>query len=234
MTVYSPQWFAKLMFDAYRKAAEEFGYEASPKQMSAAVPTYVAETDEQAHREAKAHLTWLYHVGLRHPAHYHVPPGHSTKASFTNMMGARMKYGLKEHEHLSYEELVKDRYIIVGSPQTVAQIYHEEYVEKLGVGGIIGAGGVFGPMPQWMTMKNMQIMAEEVMPLFRGTDGKPSYMLEEAPIGQTNAERAARQGEVTKPLVRIDGLSEPVDIRTAHLPEVIDRSGVDYVRKAAE
>jgi alkanesulfonate monooxygenase SsuD/methylene tetrahydromethanopterin reductase-like flavin-dependent oxidoreductase (luciferase family) len=234
MTVYSPQWFAKLMFDGYRKAANEFGYEASPKQISAAVPTYVAETDEQAHREAKAHLTWLYHIGLRHPAHYHIPPGHSSKASFTSFIGARMKYGIKDHEHLSYEELIKDRYIIVGSPQTVARIYQEEYVEKLGVGGIIGAGGVFGPMPQWMVMKNMQIMAEEVMPLFREAGGQPDYMKRPPAIGATSSERAAARGATTAPMVKLDGVPRAVDTRVAHVPEVIANAGGAPLRTAAE
>ena len=46
-------------------------------------------------------------------------------------------------------------------------------------------------MPNWMALKNMQMFAEEVMPLFREEDGKPDYLREGQKIGGTNAERAA-------------------------------------------
>ena len=67
---------------------------------------------------------------------------------------------------LTYDDLIKQGYIIVGSPQTVAEGY-AEYCDKLGTGGVLCAGSPSGPMPNWMAIKNMQMFAEEVMPLFR-------------------------------------------------------------------
>ena len=40
----------------YREEAQKQGYTASPMQFGWSVPTYVAETDEQAYREAKPHI----------------------------------------------------------------------------------------------------------------------------------------------------------------------------------
>jgi alkanesulfonate monooxygenase SsuD/methylene tetrahydromethanopterin reductase-like flavin-dependent oxidoreductase (luciferase family) len=235
MTVYTPRWFAKFNFDAYKKyAREEFGYEPSPKQMSATVPVYVAETDEQAHREVKAYLSWLFNTGLRHPEHYHVPPGYATKESFVNFLGARMKHGLKPHCELSYDELVKDRYIVVGSPQTVTEILAKEYVEDLGVGGIIGVGSHFGPMPEWMVMKNMQITAEEVIPHFREAHGQPSYKMQKRAMGTTHAEQAAEIGRPKYPgVVRVTGIDREIELAKGHVAEIIDPS-LRHFKQAAE
>ena len=45
-----------------RDEAEKIGYEMSPDQAMAAVPTYVAETDKQAHREGKS----AYAMAVQH------------------------------------------------------------------------------------------------------------------------------------------------------------------------
>jgi alkanesulfonate monooxygenase SsuD/methylene tetrahydromethanopterin reductase-like flavin-dependent oxidoreductase (luciferase family) len=235
MTVYTPRWFAKFNFDAYKKyAQEEFGYEPAPQQMMATVPVYVAETDEQAHREAKSYLSWLFNTGLRHPEHYHVPPGYSTPESFVKFLGARLEHGLKPHCELSYDELVEDRYIVVGSPQTVIDILAKEYVEDMGVGGILGAGGVFGPMPEWMVMKSLQITAEEVIPHFREADGLPSYKKQPRAIGKTQAEQAAEIGTPKYPgVVTVTGIEGDIPLRTSHVADVIDPS-MTHLRDAAE
>src|SRR5438552_6398954 len=121
MMVFAPQWFTKASYDAYRQAAEENGYEASPKQLAAAIPSYVAETEEQAHREAKPHMMWLFQNGLKIPPYHWFPPGYVSKKSFANMLGAKVKHNMKDHWDLTYEELLEERYIIVGSPETVIQ-----------------------------------------------------------------------------------------------------------------
>jgi alkanesulfonate monooxygenase SsuD/methylene tetrahydromethanopterin reductase-like flavin-dependent oxidoreductase (luciferase family) len=222
MTVFSPQWLVQQMFDEYRRASEELGIDVDRKRLLSATSIYVAETDAQAHREAKAHLQWVYNTGLQHPQHYHSPPGYSTPQAFKGMMSVRG--AITPQPELSYEEMIRDRYVIVGSPQTVAEILHEEYVGKLGVGGVI-CSGTWGPMPKWMAMKGMQLMAEEVMPLFREPDGKPDYLKKPALIPDSYAERSAQFGKPKYPaMTRIDGLDEPVQNRESHVPELIDPS----------
>jgi hypothetical protein len=118
--------------------------------------------------------------------------------------------------------MVKDRYIIVGSPETVKNQLGD-YCDVVGAGGVIGAGAAFGPMPHWMVMKNMQIFAEEVMPAFREADGMPDHLRQPPAAPRTRPELAARHGrpaEAARSLVT--GASDLVDHRVAHLPEVID------------
>ena len=97
MQVFSPTFVQKAAYDMYRRAAEEkYGYEVDRRQLGATVPVYVAETDEQAHREAKAHIMWLFRTGLKHPGYFSIPVGYMSKTSFAIFLGGLQKYGLNE------------------------------------------------------------------------------------------------------------------------------------------
>lgn len=222
--VFAPQWFTKLAFDGLREECLRLGYEAPKTMVNAAVPTFVAETDEQAHREAKAHLSWVFNTGLKIPDQIFFPPGYMTTKSFRNFVGALQKGKVKPQSQLSYDELLAERYIIVGSAETVRNEIGE-YCEDVGAGGLIMGGSGMGPMPNWMVMKNMQIFAEEVMPEFREADGKPDYLREEPLAPRTRSEMAARRGRPAEEARSIvTGSDELVDHRFAHLSEVIDSS----------
>jgi alkanesulfonate monooxygenase SsuD/methylene tetrahydromethanopterin reductase-like flavin-dependent oxidoreductase (luciferase family) len=65
LAVYMPESLVKVYFDMYRECADKFGYMASPYQLGHVYPVYVGETDAKAEAEAKDHLLWLYHYGLR-------------------------------------------------------------------------------------------------------------------------------------------------------------------------
>ena len=224
MMVFAPQWFTKLAFDGLREECRRNGYEASRSMVNACVPTYVAETDAQAHREAKAHLSWVFNTGLKIPDQIFFPPGYMTPKSFRNFMSALDKGKVKPQYKLSYDELLKDRYIIVGSPETVRNEIGE-YCDDVGAGGLIMGGSSFGPMPNWMVMKTMQIFAEEVIPEFRDADGKPDYLRESPAAPETYAQAAAQFGRPENPARSVvTGSDELVDHRLAHLPEVIEAS----------
>jgi len=226
MMVFAPQWFTKMNYDMYRRAAEEAGYEASPKQLAAAIPTYVAETDEQARREAKPHLMWLFQNGLKIPPYHWFPPGYTSKKSFKNMLAAKVKHNIKDHWELTWDELLEQRYVIVGSPDTVIERL-SEFTDDLGAGIVLGAGGHMGSMPHWQAMKCMQIMAEEVIPHFRAPDGKPSYMRADRPGAMTRSEHAATVARPElRPRARIDG-NGLVETETAYIPELAGGNGAD-------
>ena len=53
------------MTSDYTTVTETWGLPASPEQLAFCVPCYVAETDEQARREAEPHLLWLFRTGLK-------------------------------------------------------------------------------------------------------------------------------------------------------------------------
>src|SRR5215208_1029673 len=140
------------------------------------------------------------------------------------MLGAKVKHNMKDHWDLTYEELLEERYIIVGSPETVIERL-TEFTDDLGAGIVLGAGGHMGSMPHWQVMKCMQIMAEEVIPHFRAPDGKPSYAREDRPGALTLTEQAATvERPALQPRARLDG-GGLVETRTAHIPEVANGSG---------
>ena len=167
MMVLAAHWFVKAAFDRYRQAAEECGYQAAPEQLACAVPVYVGSSEEAAHREARPHVEWLFRTGLKVPAYHWFPPGYMTKESFAQMLGTKAEYEMKDHWELTYDELVEQRYVIVGSRETVIERL-TELSDDLGAGIVVGAGGHIGSMPHEQTVEGMQRMAEEVFPAFRG------------------------------------------------------------------
>jgi hypothetical protein len=71
----------------------------------------------------------------------------------------------------------------------------------------------------------MQLMAEEVMPLFREADGLPDYRKKPPLIPDSYAARAAQFGAPEYPaMTRVDGLEKPIRNRESHVPEIIDPS----------
>ncbi|MEC9248793.1 MAG: LLM class flavin-dependent oxidoreductase [Pseudomonadota bacterium] len=221
MMVYAPLWFTKIAFDGLREECKKLDFEAPKSMFNACVPTYVAETDEQAHREAKAHMSWVFNTGLKIPDQIFFPPGYMSTKSFRNFIGALKKGQVKPQSQLTYDELLKDRYIIVGSPETVRNEMGR-YCDEVGAGGIIMPPP--GPMPNWMVMKHMQLFAEEVMPEFREPDGLPDYQRVVPNSPQSRAELAAIKGqpdETARSLVTGGG-ETLIEHRVAHLAEIID------------
>ncbi len=214
------QWLSKKAFEMYYEAAEKFGYTAQPSQLGRLVHTHVAETDEQAHREARPHVMWFFRNGLKIPRHHLFPPGYNSAASMLRTLQGQAKAGAKPFWELSYEELCEQGYVIVGSAQTVIERY-AEMVEQYRIGMVMSAGGHIGSMPHWLVVKNMHLFAEEVMPYFREPDGKPVWAREEPALPATAAERSAL---VPKPPLQPKALVDDVylDARTGWLPEVLD------------
>jgi hypothetical protein len=89
------------------------------------------------------------------------------------IMGKR-KFGIKDHTDLSYQDLLDEQYIIVGTPQQVAEKL-AFYTDELGAGIHVASSAQIGDMPNWKVVKNMTLFAEEVMPLFRPPGNQPAW-----------------------------------------------------------
>jgi len=162
LATYMPEELIKMFFDLYRDTASKHGYEASPYQMGHLLPIYVAETDERAMEEAKDHVLWLYHRGLRLKWEYLFPPGYVSAASMKRIAGFADQL---DWAKMDFNFLNDNGYCIVGSAATVRQrIAH--YAKQLGF-GLILAELHFGDMPHYRTVKNMELFASDVMPALR-------------------------------------------------------------------
>jgi alkanesulfonate monooxygenase SsuD/methylene tetrahydromethanopterin reductase-like flavin-dependent oxidoreductase (luciferase family) len=162
MSVFAPTPVVKSWFDGYRRAANEFGYEADPEKIVLTIPIYVGETDEAAHREARPAVEWLFHKGLKQSLQMVVPPGYMSAGSLKGVM----KAGMKPFGETSYEELLDGGFIIVGSADTVGERL-EALRDELGFGSL-NAQLTFGDMPHYNAVKCMDLFASQVMPALRG------------------------------------------------------------------
>jgi alkanesulfonate monooxygenase SsuD/methylene tetrahydromethanopterin reductase-like flavin-dependent oxidoreductase (luciferase family) len=161
MSVYAPARVVGMWFDGYRKAAGDLGYVPDPEKLGLSIPIYVAPTDEQAHREAEQHVMWLFRKALKHPSEMVVPPGYMSPGSLRGMLMS----GRKPFHEVSYEEMVADGYVVVGSPDTVTNRLGE-LQEQLGYGQLIGLFAI-GDMPHERVISNLDLFVSEVMPAIR-------------------------------------------------------------------
>lgn len=194
------------------------GQTYDPKRIAATAYVHVAETDKQARQEAEAHFMSVLQNSLGSPFHDSFPPGHVSSNSLRGM-AAGGGYRSVDPGQMTFEDGVKSGQFIVGSPSTVAERI-EEITEKLDAGRLFMFTDGW-TMPSWLTRKNMQIFAEEVIPRFRKRDGKPIW--DTAPTGagaNTVSEFGSRKGPVPAvPTADVHGVGR-VDIRTGHIPEL--------------
>jgi alkanesulfonate monooxygenase SsuD/methylene tetrahydromethanopterin reductase-like flavin-dependent oxidoreductase (luciferase family) len=161
VTVFTSYAQTKRLLEEYKAEAERIGYTARSEQIGFALPVYVAETDGRAREEAKSHVLWLFRRGLKIPPHFLLPPGYVSEESLRKFIAA----GLRPPSELSFEELERGGYVLVGSARTVLDRL-KEYEKELGFGLFIG-GGRIGDMPHDKASKSQELFAREVMPPLR-------------------------------------------------------------------
>jgi len=156
----SPIAVVARFFQMYRDEAEKAGYEASPDQLAWSNTIYVAETDEQAMREARPHLEALVNRFLKMPVEMLLPPGYTNIESMKRVRAAKVTGKIS-----SIEELTKSGVVIIGSPNTVREKL-AEYQDLAGFNTSL-TKTQFGTLPDDMTRANMTAIAQEILPHFR-------------------------------------------------------------------
>lgn len=141
---------------SYREAAERFGYEAQPEQLGWAVPSYVAETDEQAIDEARPHIEALFNDFMAFPKELLLPPGYTHPNAY---LKPQSPSAISERKTI--ESLLEQGIVHIGSPQTVRQRI-EQAREEIGIGQLLPMLH-FGTLPADLTRQNMTLYAEQVM-----------------------------------------------------------------------
>jgi alkanesulfonate monooxygenase SsuD/methylene tetrahydromethanopterin reductase-like flavin-dependent oxidoreductase (luciferase family) len=158
-------------FDGYREAAERHGYTARPSQLGWSIPVYVADTDEQARREAAVHLGFLFNSLMRMPKDFFFPAGYLTLKSATRVLAAKRGLGSGSNDP---EQLMDRGYALAGSPETVRQRL-TEYQRELGFGTFSGIFQ-FGSLGHEEFLRSVTLFADQVMPALRplGPDDTPA------------------------------------------------------------
>jgi len=159
-------------FQRIRDAAEEKGRTVNPDDLIIVVMAYVADTDEQAEREAKPHIERFWSWFHRVPPRYLLPPGYVSTAEFLRRASdAALAHGTEA----SWEDMLAISRLALGSPDTVADTI-ASWAEEAGVARI-NVVLELGDMPEWKTVKNMNLFAEQVIPRIRAKAGKDAELL---------------------------------------------------------
>jgi len=162
MSVYAPTRIVRRWFDGYRQAAADLGYVPDPEKIAFSVPVYVADSDEQAHREARPALEWLFRKGLKQTPQMVTPPGYMSPGSLRGVLMS----GLRGGGASSYEDLLANGLAVVGSPASVTERLRELYAELGGFGQLIGLFAI-GPAGHDQIMHSAELFATKVMPVLR-------------------------------------------------------------------
>jgi alkanesulfonate monooxygenase SsuD/methylene tetrahydromethanopterin reductase-like flavin-dependent oxidoreductase (luciferase family) len=151
-------------YGVFRRTWLDAGRDPDPAKLGLLLPIYVAESDRVARREYEEHLTYfakrlLNGVQLQ-------PPGYAKAEAALRIESAASDFLLSVK---SFDEVLEGGYAVVGSPQTVIERLSEQ-VETLGAARVMGLFAI-GSLPHELTVKNMTMFAEEVMPELRRSLG---------------------------------------------------------------
>jgi alkanesulfonate monooxygenase SsuD/methylene tetrahydromethanopterin reductase-like flavin-dependent oxidoreductase (luciferase family) len=150
--------------NTYREKARQYGYEASPDQLGWACPIYVADTDERAREDAGRAVETLFNDFLRQTFEMLMPPGYTSIGSMKNFIS--MRRGLLGGGRATAEGLIESGTALIGSPKTVLAGI-KRMRERTGF-GILVALLQFGILSDYLTRRNMDLFAAEVMPHLKG------------------------------------------------------------------
>jgi alkanesulfonate monooxygenase SsuD/methylene tetrahydromethanopterin reductase-like flavin-dependent oxidoreductase (luciferase family) len=151
------------VFNLFRDACRQAGYDPSPEQMGWGVPIYVAETDKQAREEFEPSFWYFVRNLLKNITL--APPGYTSARSALAILKNRGQF-LAEQK--TWDDIEKGVFAIVGSPETVRQKL-DHYRKELGV-GVVLTGCQTGALRHDLTHKSMELFAREVLPHVRGLE----------------------------------------------------------------
>ncbi|GEL18381.1 LLM class flavin-dependent oxidoreductase [Pseudonocardia asaccharolytica] len=148
---------------------DQFGLKQNPYRAGFLQLVVVADSDAQAERDYARHCEYFYRKCMHIPLHYFGPPGHQDYRSLEKGIrsGLTLKIGqeLEAAQQYSYRELVDKQFVIAGSPATV----REQLIEacrNLHIGNLMVLLQI-GSMPHDLTMRNIDLFAEQVLPHLR-------------------------------------------------------------------
>jgi alkanesulfonate monooxygenase SsuD/methylene tetrahydromethanopterin reductase-like flavin-dependent oxidoreductase (luciferase family) len=156
------------MIDSFWESNASLGNDANPYRAGFAQIVMVADTDAEAEKLYGEHIRNFYSKALHMAPQFVMTPGYSTRRSMENAVkkGASLSafYG-KEIEATTWANAIETGKVIGGSPETVRQKL-EEASKSMRIGNWILLMQLQS-MPHDLTMYNIKMFAEKVMPHIR-------------------------------------------------------------------
>ena len=111
------------------------------------------------------HVEYFYHKCLHVPPQWGAPPGNQDYRSLLAANRSPVRR-VEDPKTLRYKDFVDKGYVIAGSPATVRERLVEEVIKGLHVGNLMVLVQI-GSMPHELTLKNIDLFAQEVLPHLR-------------------------------------------------------------------
>ena len=166
LQTFSPAKTVQKYLQSYRDTADRYGYEAEDRQLGWAVPVYVADTDEQALREAKVHFELFRNRLLKMPFEMLLPPGYTSRESLKNMMAAKAAMT----QDITIEMAMNMGMIVCGSPATVRETLQAHW-QAMKFDNLLTMMH-FGSLPADLTRRNMELFSTDVLPTLQALKSK--------------------------------------------------------------
>jgi alkanesulfonate monooxygenase SsuD/methylene tetrahydromethanopterin reductase-like flavin-dependent oxidoreductase (luciferase family) len=165
---FGPTLTARRIFDRFWDLADKNGIPRNPYRIGFVQNVVVAETDEQAEIQYGRYVENAFRQGVGCvPMHYMGLPGYVEPRGVESMMRDPGDFGLAmELKHITFGRLAEARSVIAGSPATVREQILD-FAKEFRIGNLLVMLQM-GGMPHDLTMKNIQLFAEEVLPHLQG------------------------------------------------------------------
>ena len=157
---------AKSLMEGYWNRVAERKRDDSPYRAAFAQIICVADTDAEAERLYAEHCLYFFNRCLHVFPPFADPPGYRTVNTLKYGALSQLRQEAQQiFQNLTWKQLVDERFVIAGSPETVRQQL-EECIKGLRVGHVFC---LFhnGNMPDWKTRYSTKLFAEQVMPKLR-------------------------------------------------------------------
>jgi alkanesulfonate monooxygenase SsuD/methylene tetrahydromethanopterin reductase-like flavin-dependent oxidoreductase (luciferase family) len=144
------------------------GKERNPHRLALTQFIGVADTDAEAYKLYKEPAEYFFNRSLHVYGGYTDPPGYTTEAStrakYQSQVRAAARSKQANHD-LTWDEMVENGYVVIGSPDTVRETL-EEACTELNVGHLCTMLQ-FGNMSDELTRYNTQMFGDKVAPALK-------------------------------------------------------------------
>jgi alkanesulfonate monooxygenase SsuD/methylene tetrahydromethanopterin reductase-like flavin-dependent oxidoreductase (luciferase family) len=161
---FGPTLTAHRIFDRFWDTADASGVPRNPFRLGFVQNVVVADTDERAEVEYGRYVENAFRQGVGSvPLHYLGLPGYVDPRGVEALLRDPGDFGLApELKHASFGRLAEARSVIAGSPATVREQILE-FAREFRIGNLLVMLQM-GGMPHDLTMKNIHLFAEQVLP----------------------------------------------------------------------
>jgi alkanesulfonate monooxygenase SsuD/methylene tetrahydromethanopterin reductase-like flavin-dependent oxidoreductase (luciferase family) len=152
---------ARELNEKLRRTAAEHGHHIRPEQLPLQVITYVAETEQKAREEGIDHIRYFFEDALRTTPTFLAPPGYLS----VEQLKMRAALADKLHGKFNFEAVNESWFVAVGTADQVVEKL-EQWGEQMGTNHFVMLAAP-GNMPNWKVVKNLNLIAQDVIPRVR-------------------------------------------------------------------